>query len=164
MDGTKELSAQRWPTLKTPEESREVEEDIRARSAEFFRLLAANRMEETYAQVDGRALAQDLATWTRERRAFRTLAGEPVRINIVEDHGLRQPGRGTNPGLYVAADYINEYRNVPFHCGYLMWFRPIGGEFHITREETGDITAEQLQQIPAEQLPAIKQRMRCVAP
>ncbi len=162
VDGVKALFADGAPTLKTAEESREVEEDIRSRSAEFFRLLAANRMEETFAQVDGRALAQDLATWTRERRAFRMLAGAPVRINIVKITVYDNPAEAPNPGVYVAADYVNEYRNVPFHCGYLMWFRPIGGEFRITREETGDITAEQLQQIPVEQLPAIKQRMRCV--
>jgi hypothetical protein len=61
----------------------------------------------------------------------------------------------------VAADFSNAYRNVPIHCGYLMWFRPIDGEFRIIREESGHITAEQLSRIPASQLPEIKQRFRC---
>ena len=71
------------------------------------------------------------------------------------------PREAPAPGVYVAVDFSNAYRNVPFECGYVMWSRPTGGEFRITRQETGHITAEQLRTIPAAQLPEIKRRLRC---
>jgi hypothetical protein len=45
-----------------------------------------------------------------------------------------------------------------------MWFRPPGGKFLITREETGHVTAEQLRSIPAAQHVELRQRLRCIAP
>jgi hypothetical protein len=37
----------------------------------------------------------------------------------------------------------------------------VGGEFRVTREESGHVTAEQLKSIPSEQLPELKRRLRC---
>jgi hypothetical protein len=156
---------ERRPTLQSAEESRRIQEEIRARTEAHFRLLAANRLDEAYAQVDARSMGQDEQAWKRARQSFQALAGEPVKLSIIKVTVYDNPAEAAQPGLYVAADYSNEYRNVPVHCGYLMWFRPIGGgEFRVTREETGHITAEQLGSLPAAQLPAIKQSLRCVAP
>lgn len=74
------------------------------------------------------------------------------------------PAEAPEPGLYIAADFNNVFENIPIHCGYLMWFRPIGGTFTITREETGYVTAEQLKSISNTQLPDLKRQLRCVAP
>jgi hypothetical protein len=157
--------AARQPTMPTAEESRGIQQQIRARTEAYFRLLAANRLDEAYAQMDARALGQDEQAWKRSKQSFQALAGEPVQLSISKITVYDNPAEAREPGLYVAADYSNEYRNVPVHCGYLIWFRPIGGgDFRVTREETGHITAEQHKSIPAAQLPAIKRSLRCTAP
>jgi hypothetical protein len=159
--GVKQAPAERRPTLRSADEVRRAEEEIRTRTEAYFRLLAANRLDEAYAQVDRPALAANEESWKRDRKAFQALAGEPLQLTIVEVTVYDNPQEAPEPGLYVAADFSNAYRNVPFQCGYLMWFRPINGEFRVTREETGYITAEQLMTTPAAQLPEIKRRLRC---
>jgi hypothetical protein len=107
---------------------------------------------------------QNEESWKIGKRSFQQLAGDPVEIKITKVTVYDNPATAPEPGLYVAADYSNVYRNAPIHCGYLMWFRSIGGEFRITREETGHVTAEQLKTIPSSQIPEIKQKLRCVSP
>jgi hypothetical protein len=156
--------SERRPTLQTAEESRRVQEEIRIKSEAYIRLIAAGRLDEAYAQVSAAGTGVDEATWKSGKLSFQEAAGEPLRISIVKITVYDNPAEAPEPGLYVAADFGNEFRNIPIHCGYLMWFRPLGGHFRITREETGFVTAEQLTSIPSTQLPAIKQRLRCVEP
>ena len=156
--------AERRPTLQTPEQTRVIEAQIRARTEAYFRLLAAGRLDELYPQVDARAMGQDEQAWKRAKQDFQALAGEPVKLVIAKITVYDNPQEAREAGLYIAADYSNEYRNLPVHCGYLMWFRPIGGsDFRVTREETGHITADQLKSIPAAQLPEIKRSLRWAA-
>lgn len=155
---------QRPPAL-TPEQARAIEAQVRASTEAHFRLLAANRLDEAFAQVDARLMGQDELAWKRARQSFQALAGAPVQLSIAKITVYDNPAEAREPGLYVAADYVNEYRNVPVHCGYLIWFRPPGGgDFRVTREETGHITAEQMKSIPPDQLPAIKRSLRCAVP
>jgi Protein of unknown function (DUF4019) len=160
---TAEVSERR-PMLQSAEEARQVQEEIRLKSEAYIRLIAAGRIDEAYAQVSAAGTGVDEATWKSGKRSFQETAGEPLRISIVKITVYDNPAEAPEPGLYVAADFGNEFRNIPIHCGYLMWFRPFGGNFRITREETGFVTAEQLKSIPGAQLPEIKQRLRCVVP
>jgi hypothetical protein len=155
---------QRRPTLSTPEESHRVQDEIRLKSEEYFRLIAMKRVDEAYAQVSAFRMNTDETNWKNNKLAFQVTAGEPLQISIVKVTVYDNPVEAPEPGLYVAADFSNVYENVPIHCGYLMWFRSIGGSFRITREETGHVTAEQLKTIPSDQLPEIKRMLRCVAP
>lgn len=161
--GAQAKVGERRSTLQTTEESREVQEEVERKSEAYFRLIAAGRLDEAYSQVSA-AMGVEEASWKSENKAFRLAAGEPVRISIVKITVYDNPAEAPEPGLYVAADFGNEFKNIPINCGYLMWFRPIGGNFRITREETGYVTAEQLKAIPSTQLPEIKQRLHCVAP
>jgi hypothetical protein len=154
----------RRPALSTPEESQRVQEDIRLKSEEYFRFIAEGRIDDAYAQVSTDGMNVEEAKWKREKLAFQTTAGEPVEILIVKVTVYDNPAEAPEPGLYVAADFSNVYKNVPIHCGYLMWFRSTSGSFRITREETGHVTSEQLTSIPSAQLPEIKRKLRCVAP
>ena len=158
-------SGARHPTLSSPEEAQAIQEAIRRKSEAHFHLLAAKQFDEAFVDVSGPALGTDQAKWKQDNQAFVTIAGEPVAISIVEITVYDNPAEAPEPGLYVAADFSNTYAKVPIHCGYLMWFRPVGGsEFKITRLETGYVTSEQLKTIPSSQLPEIKQKLRCVAP
>lgn len=154
----------RRPTLSTPEESQRVEEDIRLRSEEYFRLIAEKRIDDAFAQVSADGMNADETKWKDGKLAFQATAGNPLQISIVKVTVYDNPVEAPEPGLYVAADFSNVYENLPIHCGYLMWFRSIGGSFRITREETGHVTAEQLKSIPSDQLAEIKRMLRCVAP
>ena len=153
----------RLPMLHTPEESRIVQKEIVSKSEAYFQLIATRHFEEAYAQVSS-LLGVDKVTWTSDQQSFSVIAGEPIQISIVKVTVYDNPAEAPAPGLYVAADFSNVYKNVPIHCGYLMWYRPIGGAFQITRKETGYVTTEQLKKIPADQLPEIKEKLRCVAP
>jgi hypothetical protein len=156
--------AQRAPTLKSAKDAERVREDIKRRSEEYFRLLAADRVDDVYPQILAAALGSDKTAWVRNQRSFRSLAGNLQSVSIVRITIYDNPAEAPEPGLYVAADFNNEYQNVPFQCGYLVWYRAAGGDFGITRVDTGHVTAEQLKTIPAVQLPELKRKLRCVAP
>jgi hypothetical protein len=160
---TNAATAERGPTLESAEDSAQIQADIRGRSEAYFRLIAAGQIDQAYNEISPN-IGVDEATWKSRQRAFQALLGEPLRIVISRITVYDNPAQAREPGLYVAADYSNEYGNVPHHCGYLMWFRPPGGKFLITREETGHVTAEQLRSIPAAQHVELRQRLRCIAP
>jgi hypothetical protein len=72
------------------------------------------------------------------------------------------PPSAAAPGLYVAADYTNEYSSLALQCGYLMWARSEGAtDFRIIREDAGNLEAGALEDMPADQLAQIKQQLHC---
>lgn len=154
----------RRPTLRSAAEAAQVGEMIKARSEAFFRLIAGGQLDEAYRQVSAADVWSDEAKWKADKQAFRETSGEPARIAISKITVYDNPAEAPNPGLYVAADYDNAWRGLAIHCGYLMWFRPVGGEFLITREESGWVTADQLKAMPGEQLPELRRKLRCLEP
>ena len=101
----------------------------------------------------------------RNKNEFRLLAKEILKLQISKITIYEDPLNSPMPGTYIAADYLNSYTGVPFHCGYLIWFRAnTGDEFKIIREETGFVTEKQLAKIPEEQLNKMKQGLRCIEP
>jgi hypothetical protein len=152
------------PVLKFAEEGKAVEEDIRKLTEAHFRLLATGQIDAAFAQVDAAGLGGDAASWMKNERSFQSIAGAPTSITILKVTVYDNPDGAPTPGLYVAADFRNAYANVPFQCGYLMWFRERDGRFRITRQEKGHVTAEQLKAIPVGQHAEIKRRLRCEVP
>jgi len=154
----------RVPMLKSAQEAQRVREDIKSRSEAWFRMLAADRFDDAYAQILESTLGTDKAAWEGDQRSFQSLAGDPRSISVVAITVYDNPADAPAPGLYVAADFNNTYQNVPFQCGYLVWYRPEGGDFGITRMDIGHVTAEQLKAIPEAQLPELKRKLGCVTP
>lgn len=157
-------TGERRPTLQNGEESHRIENEVRLKSEVYFQLIASKRIDEELTQVAAAQMGLNESKWKNDKLSFQAMAGELLEISIRKITIYDNPAGAPEPGLYVAADYSNVYRDVPIHCGYIMWFRPIGGEFRITREETGHVTAEQLKSIPSAQLPEIKHKLRCLAP
>jgi hypothetical protein len=155
---------ERRPTLKNTEEFRQVENEVQLKSIAYFRLVASKQVDEAVKQVATAGMGVGEEEWKNKKLSFQAMAGVPLAISISKITVYDNPAQAPEQGLYVAADYSNVYSNLPVHCGFLMWFRPIGGTFRITREETGHITSEQLKTIPSGQLPEIKRRLRCVSP
>jgi Protein of unknown function (DUF4019) len=122
------------------------------------------KFEEAYADKASAAEGGDRTEWIAGARDFRSAAGQPVRLEVVKVTVYDNPADAPEPGLYVAADFVNAFANFPYHCGYLMWFRPVGGEFRITREEAGAIAAEQVASLTPDRLAEAKRQMRCTPP
>lgn len=155
---------ERPPTLSSPEEAREAEAEVARLTEQHFALIADGKFEQAYANKATAVTGEDRAEWIDGARAFHDAAGKPVRLEVIKTTVYDNPAEAPESGLYVAADFVNAFANAPYHCGYLMWFRPVGGEFRISREETGTISAESLKTIPADQLDELKRRMRCTLP
>ena len=162
--GAQVQTGERRPTLQNEEESRRVQNEVKLKSEAYFRLIASKRIDEALTKVAIARMGVNEAKWKSDKLSFLAMAGEPLEFSIRKVTVYDNPEGAPEPGLYVAADYSNVYRDAPIHCGYLLWFRPVGGEFRITREETGHVTSEQLKSIPSAQLPEIKRRLRCLAP
>lgn len=157
-------NGERRPVLQHEEEARRVQTEVKLKSEAYFQLIASKRVDEALTHVSIARMGLDKAKWKNDKLSFQEMAGEPLEISIRKITIYDNPPGAPEPGLYVAADYSNVYREVPIHCGYLLWFRPTSGEFRITREETGYVTSEQLRSIPMAQLPEIKRKLRCHAP
>ena len=148
----------------SPEEIERARAEITKVSEDYFRLLAAKKFDAAYSEMREGAIGPDKATWVRDKQSFQVLAGDPVAISIVKITVYDNPSEAPEPGLYVAADFKNAYKNVPYECGYLMWHRPNGGTFGITRTEIGHVTTESLKLIPEAQRPELLRKLRCVTP
>jgi hypothetical protein len=148
----------------SPDEIERARSDVTRMSEEYFRLLATKKFDAAYSKLREGAIGPDKSTWVRGKQAFQTLAGDPIAISIVKITVYDNPPDAPEPGLYVAADFKNAYKNVPYECGYLMWHRPNGGTFGITRTEIGQVTTESLKLIPEAQRPELLRKLRCVAP
>jgi hypothetical protein len=155
---------QRAQKSASPEEIERIRADITKLSEEYFHLLAAKNFDVAYSEMREGAIGPNKSTWVRDKQAFQTLAGDPIGISIVKITVYDNPSEAPEPGLYVAADFRNAYRNVPYECGYLMWHRPNGGTFGITRTEIGHVTTESLKLIPEAQRPELLRKLRCLAP
>lgn len=164
VSGSQVQTGKRRPTLQNEEESRRAQNEVKLKSEAYFQFIASKRIDEAFAHIAAARMGVNEARWKSDKLSFQAMAGEPLEISIKKITVYDNPAGAPEPGLYVAADYSNVYRNVPIHCGYLLWFRQSGGEFRITREETGHVTSEQLKSIPSSQLPEIKRALRCVAP
>lgn len=139
--------------LKSAAESRAVQEDIRKLTESHFRLLTTGQFDAALAQVDPSGMGGDAAGWVKSEQSFQSISGAPVSMTILKVTVYDNPQGAPRPGLYVAADFRNAYANVPFQCGYLMWFREPNGTFRITRQEKGHATAEQLKRFPLPSTP-----------
>jgi hypothetical protein len=150
-------------TLSSPQ-SVEAENLVRAKSIEYFEDIGNERYEEAYAVVsESHRSYSTPESWKIDKQSFRAEVGAPVSIRIARLTVYQNPPNAPEPGIYVAADFNNEHELAPIHCGYLMWYRGEDGEYRIVREETGHVTAESLTRIPSEQIPVIRERLRCVA-
>jgi len=151
--------------IKSRSQKQEIEEDIRKMSIKYLNNLVSGNFDEAYFNVAESLRAfSPKSTWMSKKRNFTSQVGKTIKINISKVSIYDNPANAPRPGIYVAADYYNEFANAPIHCGYLMWFKGDGNFFQIIREESGFITTEQVSQISKEKLPIVKQRLRCVSP
>lgn len=147
-----------------PKEKRALVANIQTLSEAYFANIFGSNYEKAFASLSAELQSyHPFDEWTAKIDQIRADIGSVSAINVhtitVYDNPLNAP----KPGLYVAADYQNSFEKAPYHCGYLLWFREQSGNFRITREETGLITYETLQQVPNESQAYLLDQMMCIA-
>ena len=151
--------------IKSNSEAEAIQDNIRNLSQQYIEDIAKGRFDAAYSYVaDSLRAITSKSAWQSEKRKFQSQAGDPIDVVIAKITVYDNPQDAPEPGIYVAADFNNKFSNAPIHCGYLMWFKGESNRFQIIREESGLVTNEQLEQIPGEQLPIVKQKLKCVTP
>jgi hypothetical protein len=140
-----------------------IEAEVRTLTDSHFGDLAAKRYSTAYARLSGEMQAmQPLQEWESAQREFHSTAGERTSGGISRVTIYVDPPSAPAPGIYVATDYEFSYRNVPFQCGYIIWYRHGTDAFRLSREETGFVDAKTAKGLSEEQLAEIRQQYRCV--
>jgi hypothetical protein len=121
-------AAERLPTLKSEQEAEAVRKMVKLKSESYFNLIASKRVDEALKHVDVTRMRLDEAKWKSSKLSFQATVGERRQILIAKITVYDNPANAPEPGLYVAADYSNVFAEAPIHCGYLLWFRPAGGD------------------------------------
>lgn len=147
-----------------PDEAARMRERGRAETLQFFKLLTEKKFAEALIKLGPGAVPEDGDAWIREKRKFQETAGSSSKVDVLEVTVYENPAGAPKPGIYIAADFQNAYRNVPYECGYLMWHLGDDKKLLVTRSEVGHVTASTLSTIPEAQRPELLKRMRCVHP
>lgn len=142
----------------------DLEQHIRTLSEGYFRSLYGGEYARAYGllSADMREY-RSYEEWVQQAEALRAEAGRVTAINVHTVTIYDNPPNAPRSGLYVAADYQNALDLMPYHCGYLVWFRARSGQFEITREESGVLPQKVLEQIPEEDHESVLAQMRCAA-
>ena len=141
-----------------------IENEVQYLSRTYFSNLVNGNYEEAYDQLsESMRSYRSFEEWQSQFDAFMKQSGELVELNIHTITVYDNPPDAPQPGIYVAADYQNRFKDAPYHCGYLIWFRAEVGRFQIMREETGLITNEILGQVTDDQRAQLLTQLRCSA-
>jgi hypothetical protein len=100
--------------------------------------------------------------WGRRAREFNDVSGSIVSVTVWRITPYDNPAGAPEPGVYIAADYEIEYENVPFQCGYLMWFERSDRLYVLTREESGSIPREEFENRSESELANLKSQLGCM--
>jgi|GEM_PF-860482 len=148
-----------------PTEKRNVEERILQLSESYFADIFGGNYEKAFASLSAEMKSyRSFDEWSAQMDQLRIKSGSITSIDVHTITIYDNPPNAPQPGLYVAADYQNSFEKAPFHCGFLIWFRGESSDFEITREETGLLTYETLEQIPVENHETALAQMKCNAP
>ena len=139
-----------------------VQNEIKKLSIRYFKLLDQSEFDAAYSMLSEKMKSHsEFSRWATDRKSFNSISGEAVDKNIWKATVYIDPPNAPERGVYVAADFENSYENIPYNCGYLIWFKGESGAYKITREERGYIPASVLNKINSSEIEGVKQKMRC---
>jgi hypothetical protein len=120
-----------------------IERSVRNLTEEYFRGIDDLEFASSYAKLAPVMQKMKLYDdWRSGMEDFRSMSGALQEANVWRITVYVDPPNAPGPGVYVAADFENEYEKVPFQCGYLIWFEGPAGVFQVIREETGHLDRE----------------------
>lgn len=68
--------------------------------------------------------------------------------------------RGAGPNNYVAVDFVNSFKNVPYYCGYLVWQDESDG-LQLVREDLSVIDVEMVKALAPKKLETTITQFKC---
>ena len=145
------------PTIKS---DRPRDQKIEAATLAYFALLDKADYEAAYArQSTERQSATSLKSWTGIIDNFNVRAG-PVISRTIKKVTWYQNPQGVQPGSYAAVDFLSEFTNLPYHCGYVVWREDAAG-LQLVREETNSIDKDIVKKLAPDKLEALITRFKC---
>ena len=99
-------------------------------------------------------------TWRADRAQFHAKVGAFESRTIRKLTWNRNPP-GEQPGVYVAADFSDQFANTALHCGYVAWHQRMDGSFEIVHEEDNLIDKPTAARMSPEQLQRAHAQFRC---
>ena len=129
----------------------------------YFAVKDAGRIDEGYSFLaPGMKSTTTLASWRQRLETFNGAAGRVINREIKPPlDWQRNPAAAPGPGIYVAVDFVSNFENLAFHCGYIAWHQEADGSFQVVREEEGYVDKRTAERLSAAQLAAVKARFRC---
>lgn len=126
----------------------------------YFALRDKAHYKEAYASMSlERQKSTSLERWTELISKFNLQAGDVISRKIKKITWYRDPP-GSPLGNYAAVDYLSEFKNVPYHCGYVVW-RESAQEFRLVREEENIIDADTVKKLAPDKLEELIARFKC---
>jgi hypothetical protein len=140
-----------------------IESTARVTSDRYFADLASKRYSSAFALLTNEMQAErPLEEWKSAQESFRLKAGERISGGVSRVTVYVDPPSAPKPGLYVATDYEFSYRNIPFQCGYIIWYRHGADEFRLLREETGYIDSDTAAKLNKDEVQETRRQFGCV--
>jgi hypothetical protein len=140
-----------------------IERSVHNLTEEYFRNIGGSDFAASYAKLSPAMTGRSYGDWKSDMESFRSMSGPMHATSIWRITIYVDPPGTPEPGIYVAADFENLYENVPFQCGYLVWFEGPAGNFQIIREETGHVDSPSVSGLSKTELQQIKTAFGCPA-
>lgn len=99
-------------------------------------------------------------SWRADRAQFRAKVGAFQSRTIRKLTWYRNPP-GAQPGIYVAADFSDQFENSALHCGYVAWHQRMDGSFEIVHEEDNLIDKPTAARMSPEQMQRAHAAFKC---
>lgn len=150
------------PAVSTPDATPKDRQSMERINAAFFAARDRGDANESFRLAGDKGLAafSSLTEWREQVNTFMQLSGGQVRREWRKWTWYRDP-EGTEPGLYVAIDFVAESRNLAALCGYALWKRRANGNFDLTRLEENTLTREEIPRFRPDELEATLKRFSC---
>ena len=130
------------------------EADVRRIFESYYASRDSGEFKAALAMFNSKARPES-AAWPDKIRLFNSALGAGKR-RITGVTWYVNPPSAEVPGIYAAVDFVSDYPNVHFYCGYVVFYRLEPGSYEIVREEQnafhrgdGDANPDHLAQMRA---------------
>lgn len=98
--------------------------------------------------------------WHADIERFNAKAGPFEGRSLTKLTWYRNPP-GEQPGVYVAAEFRDQFRDLSLHCGYVAWRQRMDGSFEVVHEEENTIEKSVAARMSPEQLQRARAAFKC---
>jgi len=153
-----------WPAVTAPPQinltsdsapgwlpSKEQIAEARKTTEQFLDAKDSGRSSEAYSFLaDFNRKTQPFSSFADGLLKFNQEAGPVKERRIVTVTWTKDPAQAPSPGVYAALDIVSRFAKIDRHCGFIILYQsPLGGAFHVMREEINFLdnkTAKKIEQ------------------